>query len=109
MAECEVLKSIRHQNLVKILNACSSIDLQGKDFKALVYAYMVNGSLEGWLHQKPILGVGNEEPKSLALLQGLNIAIDVACALDSLHHQYGTTLIHCDLKFDHLDKTRFIS
>ncbi|KAK2995497.1 hypothetical protein RJ640_000780 [Escallonia rubra] len=99
MAECEVLRSIRHRNIMKILTACSSIDHQGKDFKALVYAYMVSGSLEGWLHQKePIVGVENEEPKSLTLLQRLDIAIDVACALDYLHHQCGTTVVHCDLK-----------
>ncbi|KAK3020365.1 hypothetical protein RJ639_047818 [Escallonia herrerae] len=48
MAECEALKSIRHRNLVKILTSCSSIDLQGKDFKAIVYAYMVSGSLDEW-------------------------------------------------------------
>ncbi|KAK3043764.1 hypothetical protein RJ639_001960 [Escallonia herrerae] len=50
MAECEALRSIRHRNLVKILTSCSTIDFQGNDFKALVYAYMANGSLDG-IHQ----------------------------------------------------------
>ncbi|KAK2984117.1 hypothetical protein RJ640_025444 [Escallonia rubra] len=37
MAECEALKIIRHRNLVKVLTACSSVDYQGDDFKAVVY------------------------------------------------------------------------
>ncbi|KAK3043763.1 hypothetical protein RJ639_001959 [Escallonia herrerae] len=44
--ECEALRSIRHRNLVKIFTICSSIAFQGNDFKALVYAYMENGSLD---------------------------------------------------------------
>ncbi|GLT61614.1 hypothetical protein SLA2020_343090 [Shorea laevis] len=50
MAECEVLKNICHQNLVKIITSCSSIDFQENNFKALVYEFMPNGSLENWLH-----------------------------------------------------------
>ncbi|KAK2980976.1 hypothetical protein RJ640_018060 [Escallonia rubra] len=98
MAECEALRNIRHRNLVKILTSCSTIDFQGNDFKALVYSYMANGSLDGWLHQKTLVDSGNEEKRGLTLLQRLNIAIDVASALDYLHHHSGTTLVHCDLK-----------
>lgn len=50
MAECETSKNIRHRNLVKIIIACSTINYQGKEFKALVYELMPNGSLESWLH-----------------------------------------------------------
>ena len=49
-AECEVLRYVRHRNLVKLLTACSGSDYQGNDFKALVYEFMINGSLEDWLH-----------------------------------------------------------
>ena len=42
IAECEALRNIRHRNLVKVLSACSGVDYQGNDFKALVYEYMVN-------------------------------------------------------------------
>ncbi|KAK2995499.1 hypothetical protein RJ640_000782 [Escallonia rubra] len=98
MAECEALRNIRHRNLVKILTSCSTIDFQGNDFKALVYSYMANGSLDGWLHQKTLVDSGNEENRGLTLLQRLNIAIDVASALDYLHHHSGTTLVHSDLK-----------
>ncbi|KAJ9559469.1 hypothetical protein OSB04_014083 [Centaurea solstitialis] len=36
IAECEVLRSIRHRNLVNVLTCCSSLDFLGIDFKALV-------------------------------------------------------------------------
>ncbi|KAM3733584.1 hypothetical protein ACB098_11G147400 [Castanea mollissima] len=39
-----------------------------------------------------------EEPKNLSLLQSLNIAIDVANALDYLHHHCQTPIVYCDLK-----------
>ncbi|XP_059666501.1 probable LRR receptor-like serine/threonine-protein kinase At3g47570 [Cornus florida] len=95
ITECEALRNIRHRNLVKILSACSSVDFQNNDFKALVYEFMVNGSLDDWLH--PIGGQG-EVPKDLSLVQRLRIAIDVACALDYLHHHCQTPIVHCDLK-----------
>ncbi|XP_077229904.1 receptor kinase-like protein Xa21 [Tasmannia lanceolata] len=94
-AECEALRNIRHRNLVKILTSCSSIDFHGNDFKALVFEYMPNGNLENWLHQS-----GDEEHpmRNLTLIQRLNIAIDVASALDYLHHHGQTPIIHRDLK-----------
>ncbi|XP_061997000.1 probable LRR receptor-like serine/threonine-protein kinase At3g47570 [Rosa rugosa] len=98
MTECEALRNIRHRNLVKILTACSSIDFGGNDFKALVYEFMDNGSLEEWLH--PSIGTGEVTgaPKILSLIQRLNIAIDVASALDYLHNHCETPIVHCDLK-----------
>ena len=63
----------------------------------LWFEYMVNGSLEQWLHltttEEP-----SAPPRKLSLLQRLNIAIDVAYALDYLHHQCETPIVHCDLK-----------
>ncbi|KAL7164795.1 hypothetical protein ACSBR2_040654 [Camellia fascicularis] len=95
VTECEALKNIRHRNLVKIITACSSIDFKGNDFKALVFEFMENGSLENWLH--PSL-LEQHEPKNLNFVQRLNIAIDVECALDYLHHHCEMAFIHCDLK-----------
>uniref|UniRef100_A0A2C9V594 non-specific serine/threonine protein kinase n=1 Tax=Manihot esculenta TaxID=3983 RepID=A0A2C9V594_MANES len=95
IAECEALRNIRHRNVVKVLTACSGVDYQGNDFKALVYDFMANGSLEDWLN--PTLGL-DEVPRSLNIVQRLNIAIDVASALDYLHYQCGTPIVHCDLK-----------
>nr|XP_028944231.1 probable LRR receptor-like serine/threonine-protein kinase At3g47570 [Malus domestica]XP_028944232.1 probable LRR receptor-like serine/threonine-protein kinase At3g47570 [Malus domestica]XP_028944233.1 probable LRR receptor-like serine/threonine-protein kinase At3g47570 [Malus domestica]XP_028944234.1 probable LRR receptor-like serine/threonine-protein kinase At3g47570 [Malus domestica]XP_028944235.1 probable LRR receptor-like serine/threonine-protein kinase At3g47570 [Malus domestica]XP_02 len=99
IAECEALRNIRHRNLVKIITVCSSVDFHGNDFKALVYEFMNNGSLEEWLHPP----TGTEElrdhiPKKLSLLQRLEIAIGVACALDYLHNHCETPIVHCDLK-----------
>ncbi|PSR98799.1 LRR receptor-like serine/threonine-protein kinase precursor [Actinidia chinensis var. chinensis] len=90
-AECEALRNIRHRNLVKVLTACSGVDFVGNEFKALVYEFMVNGSLEDWLHPK-------EESRKLDFLHRLDIAIDVACAVDYLHNGCQTPIVHCDLK-----------
>ncbi|XP_077231293.1 uncharacterized protein LOC143864265 [Tasmannia lanceolata] len=94
-AECEALRNIRHRNLIKIFTSCSSIDYRGNDFKALVFEYMPNGSLEKWLHQS---GDGQHPLVNLTLIQRLNVAIDVACALDYLHHDGQIPLVHGDLK-----------
>ncbi|KAL7173215.1 hypothetical protein ACSBR2_032647 [Camellia fascicularis] len=94
IAECQALKNIRHRNLVKIVTACSSIDFEGNDFKALVYEYMLNGSLEKWLHSEE----GQSQQRSLSILQRMNIAIDVASALDYLHNHCEIPVPHCDLK-----------
>ncbi|XP_058110146.1 putative receptor-like protein kinase At3g47110 isoform X2 [Magnolia sinica] len=94
MAECDALRNIRHRNLVKILTCCSSIDFKGNDFKALVYKYMSNGSLEKWFHRE-----GHDQPRrNLKFTERLNIAIDVASALDYLHNHCQTSIIHQDLK-----------
>ncbi|XP_058089359.1 receptor kinase-like protein Xa21 [Magnolia sinica] len=94
-AECEALRNIQHRNLVKILTNCSSIDFNGNDFKALVFEYMPNGSLEKWLHPNVD---EQHQLTNLNLTQRLNIAIDVAMALDYLHHHSQTPIVHRDLK-----------
>ncbi|CAN1255079.1 Probable LRR receptor-like serine/threonine-protein kinase At3g47570 [Linum perenne] len=96
VAECEVLKNIRHRNLVKLLTVCSGIDYHGNEFKALVYDFMVNGSLEEWLHIQVI--PEEASTRKLTLLQRLNIAIDVGSGLDYLHNNSGIPVVHCDLK-----------
>nr|XP_023896912.1 probable LRR receptor-like serine/threonine-protein kinase At3g47570 [Quercus suber] len=98
IAKCEALRNIRHRNLVKVLTSCFGIDYQGHDFKALVYEFMENGNLDEWLHPTSRMDEAVEEPKNLSLLQRLNIAIDVANALDYLHHHCQTPIVHCDLK-----------
>ncbi|CAL5342987.1 unnamed protein product [Camellia sinensis] len=82
--ECEIMRHIRHRNLTKVISSCSNLD-----FKALVLEYMPNGSLEKWLYSYNYF---------LDMLQRLDIMIDVACALEYLHHDYSTPLVHCDLK-----------
>ncbi|XP_039144050.1 receptor kinase-like protein Xa21 [Dioscorea cayenensis subsp. rotundata] len=90
MAECEALRNIRHRNLVKIITSCSSLDSRGNDFRALVYQFMPNGNLDEWLHHQHI--------SKLNIIQRLDIVINVSSALDYLHNQCKSPVIHCDLK-----------
>ncbi|KAK7294752.1 hypothetical protein RJT34_17648 [Clitoria ternatea] len=95
IAECNALQNIRHRNLVKIFTCCSSVDYNGHEFKALVFEYMSNGSLEEWLHRKL---ESAEVPRMLNLEKRLEIIIDVASALYYLHYECEQPIIHCDLK-----------
>ncbi|KAK9725060.1 hypothetical protein RND81_05G119600 [Saponaria officinalis] len=88
MAECKALKNIRHRNLVGIITACSSIDFRGNEFRALVYEFMPNGSVDKWLHKEV----------KLSLLQRVDIGLNVAHAINYLHHESQTPIVHCDLK-----------
>ncbi|XP_034675066.1 probable LRR receptor-like serine/threonine-protein kinase At3g47570 [Vitis riparia] len=92
-AECEVLRNIQHRNLVKVITSCSSIDKRRVEFKALVMEFMSNGSLEKWLYPED-----TNSGLALTLIQRLNIAIDVASALNYLHHDCDPPVVHCDLK-----------
>ncbi|KAH6776637.1 hypothetical protein C2S52_014198 [Perilla frutescens var. hirtella] len=96
-SECNALRGIRHRNLVKILSVCDSIDSQGEDFKALVYEFMANGSLDNWLHQNSSFEQ-EEEIRTLTTILRLNIAIDIASAVEYLHCGTDSTVIHGDLK-----------
>ncbi|XP_027185098.1 receptor kinase-like protein Xa21 [Coffea eugenioides] len=82
--ECEVLRNLRHRNLTRVISSCST-----PEFKALVLEFMPNGSLEKWLYSHNYF---------TDLMQRLDILIDVACALQYLHFEYSTPVIHCDLK-----------
>ncbi|KAL3511996.1 hypothetical protein ACH5RR_024713 [Cinchona calisaya] len=90
--ECQVLKRIRHRNLMRIITACSL-----PDFKALVLPYMANGSLDSRLYPQP--GVGLRSGSSdLSLMQRVNICSDIAEGMAYLHHHSPVKVIHCDLK-----------
>ncbi|KAF8026931.1 hypothetical protein BT93_F3426 [Corymbia citriodora subsp. variegata] len=98
IAECEAFKNIKHRNLLKILTVCSSIDYHGDDFRALVYEFMDNGSLEHWLHPNTTSSHENELSQKLNFIRRISIAIGVASALDYLHYQCHFPILHCDLK-----------
>jgi LRR receptor-like serine/threonine-protein kinase FLS2 len=83
-AECNAMRNLRHRNLVKIISSCSNLD-----FKSLVMEFMSNGSLDKWLYSNN---------HCLNFLQRLNIMIDVASALEYLHHGSSIPVVHCDLK-----------
>ncbi|KAG2724831.1 hypothetical protein I3760_01G036400 [Carya illinoinensis] len=82
--ECKVLRTIRHRNLVKVITTCTN-----PEFRALVLEYMSKGNLERWLYSHNYC---------LDLLQRINILVDVASALDYLHHGQLESILHCDLK-----------
>jgi hypothetical protein len=95
LAECEVLKHTRHRNLIQAITLCSTVDFENNEFKALVYEFMANGSLDMWIHPRQ----DQRSPtRVLSLGQRISIAADVASALDYMHNQLTPPLIHCDLK-----------
>ncbi|XP_027362458.1 probable LRR receptor-like serine/threonine-protein kinase At3g47570 [Abrus precatorius] len=83
--ECEAMRNLRHRNLVKVITSCSNT----VDFKALVMEFVPNGNLEKWLYS---------HSNSLGFIERLDIAIDVASALEYLHHGNSKPVVHCDLK-----------
>ncbi|KAL8510893.1 hypothetical protein ACS0TY_017638 [Phlomoides rotata] len=82
--ECQILRNIRHRNLVKVITSCSNLD-----FKALVMEHMSNGNLEKCLYSGDCF---------LNIFQRLGIMIDVASAIEYLHEGYTSPVVHCDLK-----------
>lgn len=82
--ESKILGSIRHRNLARVVGCCSTVD-----FKALILVYMPNESLDKWLYS---------DNYRLDLVQLLDIAIDVALALEHLHHGHTYPIVHCDVK-----------
>ncbi|XP_047961843.1 putative receptor-like protein kinase At3g47110 [Salvia hispanica] len=83
-AETTILSNIRHRNLVRVIGCCCNME-----FKALILTFMPNGSLDKWLHS---------DMYGLDLIQRLKIAIDVAAALEYLHHGHTFPVVHCDIK-----------
>eukprot|EP00253_Pinus_taeda_P012806 PITA_12806 len=91
-AECSVFQKVQHRNLVKIITSCSNLH-----FKALVFKFVSNGSLEKHLY--PTRDDNNgEDVCELELKTLLDIAIDVAHAMEYLHHDCFVQVVHCDIK-----------
>ncbi|XP_060182590.1 receptor kinase-like protein Xa21 [Lycium barbarum] len=80
--ECQLLRNFRHRNLTKVITSCSNLQS-----KALVLEYMPNGSLDKWLYSHNYF---------LDIEHRLSLMIDVACALEYLHHGCSLPVIHCD-------------
>ncbi|KAH9307535.1 hypothetical protein KI387_035446 [Taxus chinensis] len=90
-AECKVLQKVRHRNLARIITTCSNLQ-----FKALIFEFFSNGSLEKHLYQNR----GHVFDSGLKEL--LNIAIDIAHAIEYLHHDCYVQIVHCDIKPDNV-------
>jgi hypothetical protein len=96
LSECETLRSARHRNLISIVTCCSSVDAAGGEFRALVFDFMPNSSLDRWLHPP-----GPAEARKrgvLSLVQRLGIAVDIADGMSYLHDSCEPPIVHCDLK-----------
>ncbi|XBH66228.1 hypothetical protein VPH35_119672 [Triticum aestivum] len=98
IAECNALRNVCHRNLVPILTACSSIDSNGNDFKALVYEFMPGGDLHRLLYSTQDDEGSSDRRYVITLAQRLSIVVDVADALEYLHHNNQRTIVHCDMK-----------
>ncbi|GLJ27447.1 hypothetical protein SUGI_0538760 [Cryptomeria japonica] len=100
--ECNILKRVRHRNVMKIISSCSNLD-----FKALIFPFMSNGSLERWLYPQE----GDE--CRLSLIDRLRISIEIAHGMAYLHHHCFVQVIHCDLKPNNIllgdDMTSYIA
>ncbi|XP_028794648.1 probable LRR receptor-like serine/threonine-protein kinase At3g47570 [Neltuma alba] len=82
--ECTAMCNLHHRNLIRIISSCSN-----DDFKSLIMEFMSNGSLDRWLYSHNYC---------LDILQRLNIMVDVASALEYLHHGTSIPIVHCDIK-----------
>ncbi|KAH0682239.1 hypothetical protein KY289_019991 [Solanum tuberosum] len=82
--ECEVMRNVRHRNLVPVITTCSSDYI-----RAFVLQFMPNGSLENWLYK---------EDRHLNLHQRVTVMFDTAMAVEYLHHGHVAPIVHCDLK-----------
>ncbi|KAK2987678.1 hypothetical protein RJ640_028926 [Escallonia rubra] len=81
--EVNVIAQTHHKNLVRLLGFCNEADE-----RLLVYEYMSNGSLAGFLF-------GDTKP---SWDQRTHIALGIARGLSYLHEECSTQIIHCDIK-----------
>uniref|UniRef100_A0A0D9X5S9 Receptor kinase-like protein Xa21 n=1 Tax=Leersia perrieri TaxID=77586 RepID=A0A0D9X5S9_9ORYZ len=96
LTECDALRRIRHRKLVKVITVCSGLDQNGDEFKALVLEFICNGSLDEWLHANTT--TISTSSRRLNLMKRFSIALDVAEALEYLHHHIVPSIVHCDIK-----------
>ncbi|XP_010915380.2 uncharacterized protein [Elaeis guineensis] len=92
-AEVEILGSIRHANIVKLLCCITK-----GDSKLLVYEYMENGSLDQWLHKAQRRDTGSGRSNPLDWPTRLGIAIGAARGLSYMHHDCSPPIMHRDVK-----------
>ncbi|XP_073276050.1 uncharacterized protein [Primulina huaijiensis] len=96
LAEIQILGSVRHSNIVKLL-CCVSSD----DSKLLVYEYLENQSLDRWLHGKKQKDLSlNISVHNITLdwPTRLRIATGAAQGLAYMHHDCAPPIIHRDVK-----------
>lgn len=95
LSEVEILSSVRHVNIVKLLCCISNENL-----KLLVYEYMENRSLDRWLHKRnrPSSLSGSVHSFVLEWPKRMQIAVGAAQGLCYMHHDCSPPIIHRDIK-----------
>ncbi|XP_034890738.1 uncharacterized protein [Populus alba] len=96
LAEVQILGTIRHANIVKLLCCISS-----ESSKLLVYEFMENQSLDRWLHgrkRSSSMGTSSVHNSVLDWPTRFQIAIGAARGLSYMHHDCSTPIIHRDVK-----------
>lgn len=83
--EINLLKKINHSNIIRLSGFCVH---EGNTY--LVYEYVENGGVNDWLHSK--------KSQNLSWKQRVQIAYDVANALNYLHGYTNPPYIHKNLK-----------
>lgn len=91
--ELQILKKVHHANLVILLGSCIASPEQAY----LVYEYAENGSLSDWLHSDD-LSRGSSSSSTLAWVHRLQVALDVATALEYIHDHTTPSYVHKDIK-----------
>ncbi|KAK2988159.1 hypothetical protein RJ640_020641 [Escallonia rubra] len=92
-SEINILKQINHSNIIRLSGFCVH---QGNTY--LVYEYAENGSLGDWLHPHTKRYQGSFLSTALTWKQRVQIAYDVADALNYLHNYSNPPYIHKNLK-----------
>lgn len=97
IAEVQILGTIRHLNIVKLLCCVSN-----ENSKLLVYEYMEKQSLDKWIHGSKRQSVssmsGSIHHVVLDWPARLKIAIDAAEGLSYMHNDCSPPIIHRDVK-----------
>ncbi|KAK8593913.1 hypothetical protein V6N13_042536 [Hibiscus sabdariffa] len=87
-SEINLLKKINHTNIIRLSGFCVH---EGNTY--LVYEYADKGSVSDWLHSKKL-----QTSFTLSWKQRVQIAYDVADALNYLHNYINPPYIHKNLK-----------
>ncbi|KAM1201650.1 hypothetical protein ACFX2J_017718 [Malus domestica] len=95
LAEVNILSSIRHANIVKLMCCISS-----ESSKLLVYEYSENRSLDLWLHRRNRPSNLSRSVHHVALdwPERLQIAVGAAQGLSYMHHDCVPPVVHRDVK-----------